>query len=464
MPASPEFITICRSQVAIIASLGASLSVVYLTEKLVKDRNEKPKLIPIVSYPESREDWEVGQVMPALLSNIDVFNNVPPLLQLPSAASTPISFIPPTAETPEPENSPRQNASEWPDAEQIVLPLIHQGVILGFLVTGREDRPWSPLERTQIQDIVETLAIARILDQRSQWLERQFRVQQQIQAQQSDTFHTLLHQFKNPLTALRTLGKLLMKRLLPDDKNWGVANSIVRESDRLWELLNQFSATLELGESDFDFAGGNSDFRIEPMELRESQKTPMPAPGVPLLPGAVLTQQPLSVGEILTPLLTSTQAIADERQLTLVIEPWENLPLVEAHPQALREVLSNLLDNALKYTPANQLITVMIRCVGKRLGIGISDTGGGVPSADLEHLFERHYRGVQAEGEIPGTGLGLAIARDLIRQMQGEIEVFSPLQPEWVPGSVSDFPRDRGRGTTFIVWLGMRVPGAGGGV
>ncbi|MGB7057108.1 MAG: ATP-binding protein, partial [Geitlerinemataceae cyanobacterium] len=67
---------------------------------------------------------------------------------------------------------------------------------------------------------------------------------------------------------------------------------------------------------------------------------------------------------------------------------------------------------------------------------------------DLEHLFERGYRGEKAEGEIPGTGLGLAIARELVERMEGEIQGFSPAQPPW---EIADFPV--GVGTTFVVWL-----------
>ncbi|MFO5527217.1 MAG: sensor histidine kinase, partial [Cuspidothrix sp.] len=83
---------------------------------------------------------------------------------------------------------------------------------------------------------------------------------------------------------------------------------------------------------------------------------------------------------------------------------------------------------------------------GNFQGIAISDTGPGIPLEDLAHLGERHYRGVQAKTEIPGTGLGLAIAKQLIAEMQGDIEVFSPAIK-----SVSTIPHRPG--TTFIIWL-----------
>jgi signal transduction histidine kinase len=92
------------------------------------------------------------------------------------------------------------------------------------------------------------------------------------------------------------------------------------------------------------------------------------------------------------------------------------------------------------------------------LAIAISDTGPGIPPQDLEHLFERHYRGVQAATAIPGSGLGLAIAKELIEQMQGEIEVFSPAQSVWTKQNsdlINQTEDNRGKGTTFIVWLSL---------
>ena len=80
------------------------------------------------------------------------------------------------------------------------------------------------------------------------------------------------------------------------------------------------------------------------------------------------------------------------------------------------------------------------------LGVIIRDTGYGIPVKDQKSIFERHYRGVQAEGDIPGTGLGLAIAQELVTKMQGEIELISP----------NNFSEDN-PGTTLIVWLPVSI-------
>ena len=90
--------------------------------------------------------------------------------------------------------------------------------------------------------------MASILDQRSQWLKQEFQQQQQLQVQQFNRMQNILHQLKSPLTALRTFGKLLLKGFLPKDKNWNIANSLLRESDRLREFIEQIDETVGVGE------------------------------------------------------------------------------------------------------------------------------------------------------------------------------------------------------------------------
>lgn len=404
MPTSSEFVELCRSQIALLTqALGASLSVIYLTEELVE--NAQARLIPVAAYPDNSVALERSHRL----------------------------ALPP-AETQEPVASQSGLAQQ----RQLVLPLIHEELVFGLLVTEREDRPWTTWERSQVERIASTLSLACVMDQRAQWLDHAQRQQRSVQNQQHDVLDNLLHQLKSPLTALRTFGKLLVKRLQPEDANRDIASSILRESDRVQELLQQFDRAIDL----------------DSVDVLAEEASVIDRP-IPLLPAGVLTASNLvltlcSVSEILIPLIETASAIAQEKGLLLKTEIPNSLPLVSAHPGALREVLSNLIDNALKYTPSGGEVHIRAYLDRDHICIWISDTGFGIPLEDIEHLFERHYRGVQANGEIPGTGLGLAIARRLVEQMNGSIQVFSPPKKEgWIAQEI----QPPNQGTSFVVTL-----------
>ncbi|MBD2164060.1 GAF domain-containing sensor histidine kinase [Calothrix membranacea FACHB-236] len=436
MSASSDFVALCREQIALLTQgLGASLSVVYLTQELVGSPTGEAKLIPVVVYPETailtqgEETAEVKTPKHMKIRNV---------LALPQYQG---QTLPDDGES---SNSPQESetSEEYLLSEnQIVLPLSHEGVMMGLLVTGREDRAWNEQEQSQIQSIAQSLAIACILDQRRAWLQQQLQQQQILQEQQRDLLDNLLHQFRNPLTAIRTFGKLLMKRLRAGDPNRDVAGNIIRESDRLQELLLQFDQVVDLSEADLAPLPLPETQVVEATLQKESTKPPL------LLPGTGEKEADCALADLLTPLLVSAKAIAQERNLQLITKIPRNLPLVRANTKALREVLNNIIDNALKYTPAGGKIFIQVGQEKDDLqGIAISDTGPGIPSEDLAHIGERHYRGVQAQTDIPGTGLGLAIAKQLIEQMQGKIEVFSP-------AINSTIASPKAPGTTFIIWL-----------
>lgn len=446
IPASSEFVALCKSQVAILTqTLGAALSAVYLTEELAED--VEPKLIPIVVYPEATvwEAEETSEFLPELKGEI---NTIPRLLKaaprlLPQHLSN------------EPDGSAK--STDWQEnyrkqQRQIVLPLIHEGVVMGLLVTARDDRAWNEQEKATIERIAGTLTLAYLMDQRRVWVEDELMQSRRFQAQQRDRLDDLLHQFRNPVTAIRTFGKLLFRRLQPGDKNQEAAASIVGESDRLQELLQQFDACLDLTPE--------TPIILKPSPLINEASQQPATPGLSLLPSNAQMREAISVTAVLEPLLVSARAIATERNLTLITTIPEQLPLVQGNAKALREVFNNLLDNALKYTATGGQIEIRAGVEqtehSTMTAIAISDTGPGIPPQDLEHLFERHYRGVQAATGIPGTGLGLAIAKELIEQMQGKIEVFSPAQPVWAKQNVEAINQTEdklGKGTTFIVWL-----------
>ncbi len=458
IPASSEFVALCKSQVAVLnQGLGAALSAVYLTEELVE--GAPTKLIPVVVYPEAtefREEDNTDLVLPEEIGKIDT---IPKLLGGGSR------LLPQTSDNDPEEDSRSPNWTESVLRQQcqVVLPLIHEGVVMGLLVTIRDDRPWNEREKATIERIARTLAIAYIMDQRRVWVEQQLTQQAHIQAQQHDRLDDVLHQFRNPLTAVRTFGKLLVKRLLPGDKNREAASSIVRESDRLQELLQEFDACLDMNQGNIGPLTLQAASVAEPFPQPTTNSQPeLTSGGLPLLPGKALILESFSVAAVLEPLLLSAMAIAQERNLELQAQIATDLPQVQGNMKALREVLSNLIDNALKYTPSGGKVNIRVgekrqTAQGEMIGIAISDTGPGIPSQDLEHLFERHYRGVQAATAIPGSGLGLAIAKELTEQMHGEIEVFSPAQPVFAQQSlepaIDKAQRFSRIGTTFIVWL-----------
>jgi signal transduction histidine kinase len=440
IPTSPEFVALCQSQLALLTQgLGASMGVVYWSEGGIE--GAEPQLVPIAAAP----DYLMGQA-PGRLSALRALTSPerPPSERLftewpPSQAFRGIAAGSEVGEQTwqawEVDRSGRR--SEIPEVvpllmpDRLVLPLMHEGMVLGLLVTERPDRHWSEPEQIQVNRVAQTLALASVLDQRAQWLEQSQQQQRVIQAEQQELMGTLLHQFRNPLTALRTFGKLLTRRLSAPDPNQAVATSMVRETDRLQELLLQFDRAI-----------------VPPALLAGTDAAP-----IGLLPASIfsgeLSLAPCDLAAVLAPLLDSAGAVAQERGLALHSELPTPLPAIVANGAALREVLSNLLDNALKYTPPGGQVHVRVIDGPDRLWIGVTDNGHGIPDGDLPRLFERHFRGAAAQTAIPGTGLGLAIARHLMAQMQGDLEAFSPLLPlGWIG---SDRPDQRG--TTFGVTL-----------
>ncbi|MFN5516134.1 MAG: ATP-binding protein [Cyanobacteriota bacterium] len=307
--------------------------------------------------------------------------------------------------------------------QPLVLPLLHQEQVLGLLVTQRYGAPWQDGERRQLELFAQTLAIACLWDLQQFQRLRGWQWERQRHQQDREHWRDLLHQLKNPLTALRTFGKLLLRRWSGDEKTQSIVEGIVREGQHLQELLESFSEEGDAG-----------------LPLKE-----LSGAALPLLPPQpeTLPLAPMRWAELLEPILLAETAIAQDKGITLCWRLEENGSPILAHAPSLREVLSNLLDNALKYTPSQGTVSLS-PCAHPQnpqqwQGLAIADTGYGIPPEDQPHIFERRYRGQQAQGEIPGTGLGLAIVRDLMTRMGGEIELLSPnpesQNPQW-PGTV----------------------------
>jgi two-component system phosphate regulon sensor histidine kinase PhoR len=128
----------------------------------------------------------------------------------------------------------------------------------------------------------------------------------------------------------------------------------------------------------------------------------------------------------------------DAKQLRAELDVSTGLPTMRADESRLQEVVYNLLDNAVKYSPTGGRIDIRAELRGEQIALTIADEGTGIPGRDLPRIFERFYRVDKARSrEIGGTGLGLAIVKHIARLHGGSVEAESEL----------------GRGTTIRVLL-----------
>jgi signal transduction histidine kinase len=157
---------------------------------------------------------------------------------------------------------------------------------------------------------------------------------------------------------------------------------------------------------------------------------------------AELHPVPTDLNALVKVLVGDRARLIGRKGLKLELLPEPNLPLVPADPQYLMQVMTNVLSNAVNYTPAGGKITLMTGQAAVDgapfITMSVRDTGPGIPEDEQKSVFERFYRGVAARaGGVAGTGLGLAISRDIMTRHGGRLTVHSLL----------------GSGSTFTLWL-----------
>jgi len=152
----------------------------------------------------------------------------------------------------------------------------------------------------------------------------------------------------------------------------------------------------------------------------------------------VLEFQPLRLDESVADCLDRHQPLAEAKRLNLKAEPPSISSAVWADEEALSQILDNLVDNAVKYTPEGGFVCVRWLASGSQVQIEVEDSGVGIPERDLPRIFERFYRVDKARSrELGGTGLGLAIVKHLVQIMKGSVKAAS----------------QQGKGTIFTVTL-----------
>jgi two-component system phosphate regulon sensor histidine kinase PhoR len=225
-----------------------------------------------------------------------------------------------------------------------------------------------------------------------------------LEQMRTEFVSNVTHELRTPLTAIRGFAETLLEGALddPDDARHFVG-IIAREGEQLGHLIDDI---LDLSRIE----GGRWKVKKEPFHLRQ------------------LAEE--TVGRL--------AARAADLGVDLRLEIPEDLPELQGDTGRLAQVLLNLVDNALKYTPSGGSVTVAAEELGNMVRVKVTDTGTGIPKADLPRLFERFYRVDKARSrQTGGTGLGLSIVKHIVEAHGGTVGVES----------------DLGKGATFMFTL-----------
>jgi PAS domain S-box-containing protein len=204
---------------------------------------------------------------------------------------------------------------------------------------------------------------------------------------QKDFVATVSHELRTPITAIKGFTDTLLAGGITDEKNrLGFVRTIQRNAERLASLVDDLLA----------------------LAVLETNKRKMSLETVKL---ASFTRDFI---EQISPLTRRSQ-ISVELDIDAALE-------VKADPSHLSQVLQNLLDNAIKFSPVRGIVRVRGRACGEEAVVSVRDSGQGIPKADLELIFDRFHRARAADHrKVKGTGLGLSIARQIVDMHGGRI-------------------------------------------
>jgi signal transduction histidine kinase len=286
----------------------------------------------------------------------------------------------------------------------VMLPVIILGFLGGQFLASRALRPVRQLIQT-VQTINTTgeiearMPIAPSGDELGELARLFNRMLEKIEAQikgMKGTLDNVAHDLRTPLTRLQGMAEMALQAPADPAACREALGDCLEESERILIMLNTL------------------------MDITEAETGTLP-----------LDQVRVNLAALLEDILYLYRYVAEDKQITITNDCPEEL-WVAADENRLRQALANLLDNALKYTPAGGRVGVKAWEADQQAIVAFEDSGVGVPPEDLPRIWERLYRGDQSRSQR-GLGLGLSLVKAIIQAHGGQVSVTS------IPGVGSTF-------------------------
>lgn len=300
-------------------------------------------------------------------------------------------------------NPPLPNGLTLPAAHALFAPIWSQKILIGLFWLAF-DQP-VPQNITGLEVVLDGIAI---LAKQARTVARH----EKITRNQYEFMRIVLHDLRSPLTSMQGFASML------ESGTVGEINS--QQSHFVSKILSGISQMASLVENVQD--AGRYDPETGFYEMRRAM---------------------CDVTEIARKIVNSHLVPAEKQELTISVNFGENLPIINADATMIERAITNLIDNAIKYTPNGGKVEVAIRFDGESVIFAVSDTGLGISADHQKQLFEKHFRITRPEHRrIKGSGLGLFIVRSVAQRHGGRA---------WVE-SVD------GKGSTFFFSIPLQGP------
>lgn len=458
---SHDFVELCHSQLSLLASTVAGLSQVLLFFRHENPTTGALEFVPLVVHTVGKDDPPRVWISSGAAGQTELEEGAAARVLpggIPAAWILPDYPFKPVGE---------QGGILMPDGGMCV-PVEYNGVLAGSVVLcpeGPGRHTWEPEDVKRADMVAKSIALGAALEGKwhaNSWL---LGTGRSLIDSMRSLLTTTLHQVRSPVSALVTFGHLLLRKLPPGDSNRALAKNIILEALRVNDLLKPLdeAGVAHVLPEAVDGAVPWYQKGEEGETLPEFSGDYVEVPKPSLYAKEVSTNgmQLLWLSDVLQPQADISEMLATEKGMRFVADIDDDSPPVLAVEKYIREAVSSLVDNSLKYSPPGSHVGISFvwsddddqtEVPEDDVNVVVWDTGYGFSDDEIDDVWDFGYRGSAAvRSGAPGSGIGLSAVRQMLEASGAVISLQSPLPAYLDPRKPGSTDRASRPGSAFTL-------------